>query len=357
MLESDHTDPSGGAPDTGHGLSRRTVLRAGAGAVWAAPVITLVTAAPAMASSPTVKITNFQAVYQGSGDPLARRPDILIVTAGLENNGAEAVALTHRLSVPGNLFAEMSFLDGTIYADATGSLETGWQLDFPVGQVDSGSSVAFSAVLQLGSRTEAPFHGYQAPSFSLVGSLIPTTGAPDHKIAPVAHLAASWLLPNQPATADIDPEIITQSAQVSLMLSANDVAVWGPTGSQTTSTIGQMFLAVIIPQAGWPPGLAPSFPPAQLDDRWLPDGMDVVDQDDPDFPNSWVCHFKTVAGSFSGVPSVENPVGPQRFGAVLDLGSGGAAPDPFELTWVITASDLVPRQFITQWPPPPPTEG
>jgi hypothetical protein len=81
---SEHQRVETGTTSTSHGFSRRSLVKAGAHAAWAVPVVTVVTSAPAFAA------TSDQAALSVATVTASRADRVVTVTAQVSNTGAAA---------------------------------------------------------------------------------------------------------------------------------------------------------------------------------------------------------------------------------------------------------------------------
>lgn len=313
------------------GLSRRSVVRAGVAAVWAAPVVTLVTAAPAMAASTTLTVTGFTATYQNNPNPATVNPDVLIVHAVLGNTGAQATA-GHQfiVSVPGGLVDSVSAVPAPGFSGpvVSGSLGGGWTVVFTKSgpQIDAGGSVAFDTTLTLGSTTASPYRGYRGAGFALSGTASATN-------ATTAGGAASVQpTPNSALSAGISLTT-TATSGPAFSMDGTDVAVSG-VSSASRSGIGQLFLSVALTRSTKKNSRLLNAPTqGAVGPGWVADGTAHT-------AAAWVFRYRSTglgfAGSLAAAPAARGPV---TFHSELTLNGGKGNPSG-DATWTLTADHL-----------------
>lgn len=313
------------------GLSRRSVVRAGAGALWVAPVVTLVTAAPALAASSTLTVSGLVATYENNPNPATVNPQRLVVNATLGNTGPEATdGCQLTLSIPGGLFdvgPTATTPAGFGAPVVSGSPAGGWSLVFfkAAPQIASGGSVTFVTTLTLGSTTATPYLGYRGSAFTLSGS------ASAGNATTVGGAAAVAGTPNADLSASM--ALAARSFNAGFLLLTGSAVRVSEVTTSSRSGIGQLFLTVSIPKG--PSGSRLFAQPTQgnLGAAWTPDGAAHTATD-------WVFKYKSAAAGFAGSLGPSNASrGPGTLLSTLRL-SGGSGTPHGTATWTFTAAHL-----------------
>jgi hypothetical protein len=328
-MSSKPADPERAAGATG--LSRRSVVRAGAGALWVAPVVTLVTAAPSMAASSTLTISGFTAAYQNAANAATVRPDILVVNATLGNSGAQATTVFQfSLSIPAGYYdtaPTATTPTGFTGPSISGSLGSGWTLVYTKSgaQIGAGSSVAFDSTITFLDTAASPFRGYRGSAFSLAGTASATNattlgGAASVGITPNATLSGSLSVGTN---AGNGPAFTMTGSNV--RVSRNTAA--------SRSGIGQLSLAVSIPKGTGGSRLTNEPTQGSVGAGWVSAGTAHT-------AGAWVFKYVTTALGYAGSLGPDDASrGPLTFSSALTMNGGGGNPGG-TATWTFTAEHL-----------------
>lgn len=325
--DADISQPAG-AP--AYGLSRRSVVRAGVGIAWTAPVVTLVTAAPAMAVSSTLAISAFTAAYQNSTSASTVRPDRLILSATLGNNGAQATAgFQFILSIPGGVFDSVSATAPAGFSGpaVSGSLGGGWTLVFTKSgsQIGPGASVAFASTITVGSTLASPYLGYRGSAFTLAGT---ASASNANTVGGAASVATT---PNANMFGDMHVST-SASNSPTFTMTASNVIVSKDT-SQSRSGIGQLRLSVSIPKGKKNSRLFSEPTQGAIGLGWASDGTAHT-------TTAWVFKYTSTAAGFAGSLGLTDATrGPGTFSSTLTLVGGHGNPHG-DATWTMTAPHL-----------------
>lgn len=327
------------------------MVRAGVGAVWVAPMVTLATTAPASAAgSTTFAFTGLTAGYRNIDDPLTVLPQLVDVTATLVDDGP-ATTVTHvvTLTIPWWVSDEAPQTtpeQGFVVLPAVRSTDAEtfdhWVLQFTrsATKLAGSSTVPFRTTITLGSTTAAPFLGYQGQEFTLLATASSNGGALQPAQAQVATTHFSDLDPglgHYMAVHTPNPEL-DPSGHGRIDVWANSILV---AGDLSRSSIGQLYLTLRLPRVADSP-LWPAPTVADVDERWQLLGT-------MDAGSHWQMSFMTIVTGFVGVLGAEEDRGPGSFAATLNLGDQGTVPD-FDLEWTFYADHLHEAHHTSVYP-------
>jgi hypothetical protein len=126
------------------GISRRSVVKAGAAAAWTIPLVQVVAAAPAVAVSgaPQLAFTQKSATYSSS-------TELITVSLTLNNSGGDTYGLTVKLTLPSGYTGKANVTGGSWAVARAGSTYT-----FTAGtQLVGGTAATLSATIDVKSKT------------------------------------------------------------------------------------------------------------------------------------------------------------------------------------------------------------
>lgn len=318
------------------GLGRRSLVRAGAvgaGALWVAPVVTLVAAAPAMAASTTLSLTSLAATYLNSTNPATVRPDLLTVTAILGNHGGQPTSGYQLvLSIPAGLFTSVGATPASGFSAPTvsGSQGTGWTLVFAKSgsQIAAGGSVPFATTLTLGSTTATPYLGFRGAGFALVATASATGTTAIGQAVPVAATPPASL------SAGLEPEVSSTNGPAFTMKAGTVYVSEVQTASR--SGIGQLFVSVSLPVGKKNSRLSAEPTQGAIGPGWVADGTAHT-------ATAWVFRYRTTAMGYAGSLGPNDASrGPGTFSSALTLNGGKGNPSGVA-TWTFTADHLTTR--------------
>lgn len=253
------------------GISRRSVMKAGAAAAWSVPLVQVVAAAPANAATsgaPVLSFTTCTANYGTSAGASAADPSHLFVTAVVKNTGGVTAGLTVTLTIPANLHdaaPTVSPSAGWSASPATGSLTAGWTIVLTVAdQLGAGaSSPTLSATLTFNDA--ASWRTFDGSAFDLTLAATATNPGAQSGTG-VAHVDAAPTVTGALKINGFVAKYVKNKSNLVVGTQTGSPSSRTKVGaSGATSSVGPINLTVTIPKSG---PFNTATPPAAAGNTW-----------------------------------------------------------------------------------------